>query len=416
MSPIRIHGRPGCKDSFELRSFLQRSAVPFEWHELTSDEEARKLPGVSGANDRRLPLCEFPDGAKLFHPTLRELADRLGFLAKPKLAEYDLSIYGAGPAGLSAAVSAASDGLKTVLIERDAVGGQAGSSGRIENYLGFPDGISGAELADRARQQAVKFGCEILQLREGIVAEFRDRKIHVTLDDGSQLIARSNVCATGVEYRRLDLPNEDQFLGHGLFYGSGSSEISRLAGKTVYVIGGANSSGQAAMQFSRVAGRVVMLVRGQGLSGLMSDYLADRIRACAQIEVRFNSEVSAVTGDTQLRKVTIRDRTTGTEDVCPATDLFACIGGQPNTEWARDLPILRDSQGYILTGADIFTDPSGKEIWPLQRPPDLLETSIPGSFAVGDVRHGSAKRYAGAVGEGAMVVNFVTQFLNEAAR
>lgn len=416
MKPIRIHGRPGCKDSFELRSFLQRSAVPFDWHELTDDADARRLPGVSGMSDRRLPLCEFPDGTMLFHPSVRELADRLGFLAKPKLVEYDLSIYGAGPAGLSAAVYAASDGLKTVLIERDAVGGQAGSSGRIENYLGFPEGISGADLADRARQQAVKFGCEILQLREGIVAEFRESKIHVTLNDGSKLIARTNVCATGVDYRRLGLPNEDHFLGHGLYYGAGSSEISRLAGKTVYVIGGANSSGQAAMQFSRVAERVVMVVRGEGLSGLMSDYLADRIRACEQIEVCFNTEVSTITGDTQLREITLRDRVTGTEQVRPATDLFVCIGGQPNTEWARDLPILRDSQGYMLTGADIYSDPRAQEIWPLQRPPHLLETSIPGSFAAGDVRHGSAKRYAGAVGEGAMVVNFVTQYLNEAAK
>lgn len=414
MNPIRIHGRPGCKDSFELRSFLQRSAVPFEWDELTSDEAAGRLPGIGSMDDRRLPLCELSDGTKLFHPTLHDVADRLGFLAKPKLAEYDLSIYGAGPAGLSAAVYAASDGLKTVLIERDAVGGQAASSGRIENYLGFPDGISGAELADRARQQALKFGCEILQLREGMVGEFRDRKIHVTLNDGSQLIARSNVCATGVDYRRLGLPNEDQFLGHGLFYGAGSSELTRLAGKTVYVVGGANSSGQAAMQLSRVAERIVMLVRGPSLSGLMSDYLAARIRACAQIEVRFNTEVSALTGDAQLREVTLRERTTGAEDICPASDLFVCIGGQPNTEWARDLPILRDSQGYILTGADILREPRGKELWPLERPPHLLETSVSGSFAAGDVRHGSAKRYAGAVGEGAMVVNFVTQFLNEA--
>jgi thioredoxin reductase (NADPH) len=411
--PVRLLGRAGCKDSFELRDFLQRSAVPFEWVELKSDEEARKLPGIAALTDRRLPVFELPTGVRLYNPRVRDLAEQLGFLAKPKLKEYDVSIYGAGPAGLSAGVYAASDGLKTLLIERAAIGGQAGSSSLIENYLGFPEGISGADLADRARQQAVKFGCEILQLREGIVAEFRDRKIHVTLNDGSLLIARTNICATGVEYQRLGLPNENQFLGNGLIYGAGFSESARLTNKTVYVVGGANSAGQAAMQFSRYADCVVMLVRGSNLSATMSDYLSHRITHSEKISVRFNAEVTALAGDDALREITVKDKLSGTLETLPATELFVCVGGRPNTEWARDLPILRDSLGYLLTGSDTYQDGRPPEMWPLKRAPFFLETSAPGSFAAGDVRHGSAKRYATAVGEGGMAVKFVNHILEQ---
>jgi thioredoxin reductase (NADPH) len=411
LKPVRLLGRAGCKDSFDLRDFMQRSAVPFEWVELKSDEEARKLPGIASLTDRRLPICELPGGARLYNPRVRNLAEQLGFLAKPKLKEYDVSIYGAGPAGLSAAVYAASDGLKTVLIERAAIGGQAGSSSLIENYLGFPEGISGAELADRARQQAVKFGCEILLLREGIVAEFRDRKIHVTLDDGSQLVARTNICATGVEYERLGLPNENQFLGNGLIYGAGFSESARLTNKTVYVVGGANSAGQAAMQFSRFADRVVMLVRGSNLSATMSDYLSDRITHSEKIFIRFNTKVTALAGAGALREITVKDKLSGALEMLPATELFVCVGGRPNTEWARDLPILRNSLGYLLTGSDTYKDGRPPEKWSLKREPFFLETSVPGSFAAGDVRHGSAKRYATAVGEGGMAVKFVNHIL-----
>ena len=408
---VRLFGRAGCKDSFELRDFMQRSAVPFEWVELKSDDEARKLPGIASLTDRRLPMSELPGGIRLYNPRVRDLAEQLGFLAKPKLKEYDVSIYGAGPAGLSAAVYAASDGLKTVLIERAAIGGQAGSSSLIENYLGFPDGISGADLADRSRQQAVKFGCEILLLREGIVAEFHDRRIHVTLDDGSQLVARTNICATGVEYQRLGLPNENQFLGNGLFYGAGFSESARLMHKTVYVVGGANSAGQAAMQFSRFADRVVVLVRGKNLSATMSDYLSNRISNSEKISVRFDAEVTELAGSDGLEQITVKNKVSGQLDVLPATELFVCIGGRPNTEWARDLPILRDSLGYLLTGADMYQDGQPPNIWPLERAPFFLETSVPGSFAAGDVRHGSVKRYATAVGEGGMAVEFVSHIL-----
>jgi thioredoxin reductase (NADPH) len=408
--PVRMYGAPGCRISFTVRDFLQRSAVPFEFTELKTDEEARALPGISSLQDDRLPVCELPSGVRLYTPTLREVAESLGYLAKPKLEEYDVSIYGAGPAGLSAAVYAASEGLRTVIIERGAVGGQGGSSSRIENYLGFPDGISGAELAERARQQAVKFGCEILQLREGVNGQFRDGKIHVDMADGSHLIARSNICATGVEYRRLGLPNEKRFVGAGLFYGAGYSEATRLGGETVYVVGGANSAGQAAMHFSKYAVRVVMLIRRK-LSGTMSDYLASRVQNTANIELRIGTEVVDVDGDFMLRKIAIKDLQSDEVKWADTKYLFICVGGNPQTEWARNTPILRDRNGYLITGTDMYEDGRPPAIWTLKRPPYFLETSVPGSFAAGDVRHGSVKRYATAVGEGAMAVTFVHAYL-----
>jgi thioredoxin reductase (NADPH) len=407
---VRIFGAPGCRTSFQVRDFLQRSAIKFESTDLQTDEEARRLPGIASLQDERLPVCELPNGVRLYAPTVREVAEGLGFLAKPKLQEYDVSIYGAGPAGLSAAVYAASEGLKAVVIERSAVGGQGGSSSRIENYLGFPDGISGAELAERARQQAVKFGCEILQFREGITAQFKDGKIHVDLADGSHLVARANICATGVEYRRLGLPNEGRFVGAGLFYGAGYSEAARLKGETVYIVGGANSAGQAAMHFSKYAKRVVMLVRRQ-LSGTMSEYLISRVQNTPNVELQFGSHVVAADGDDVLRQIGIKKADTDAIEIVDAKYLFVCIGGYPHTEWARDTPILRDRNGFIITGTDMYEDGRPPAIWPLERPPYFLETSVPGSFAAGDVRHNSVKRYATAVGEGAMAVTFVHSFL-----
>jgi thioredoxin reductase (NADPH) len=414
-SKIKITGAPGCRVSFELRDFLKRSSVSFDWVELQSDEEARRLPGISGLADQRLPLCEINGSVRLYRPTVRDLAQRLGFLSKPTLNEYDLSIYGAGPAGLSAAVYAASEGLKTILIERGAVGGQAGSSSRIENFLGFPEGISGAELADRARQQAIKFGCEIFQLEEGVYAEFIDGKIHASLADGCQIVARTNICATGVEYSRLGLPDENRFVAAGIYYGAGFSEALRMTNQIVYVVGGANSAGQAAMHFSQFAERVILLVRGTALSGTMSEYMIKRVTTTPKIEIQYGKEVIAADGDNVLRQITIKDRLTGLEIKAEARHLFVCIGGKPNTEWARNTAIVRDSGGYLITGTDLYVDGKPPLIWPLQRPPLFLETSVPGSFAAGDVRHNSVKRYATAVGEGAMAVTFVHQYLAQLA-
>jgi thioredoxin reductase (NADPH) len=407
---VRLLGAAGSPKAFEIRDFLSRSVVSYEWVELDA-AGAKNLPGISNLDDPRLPVCEFPDGTRLFAANVRDIAQRLGWITTPRLTEYDVSIYGAGPAGLSAAVYAASEGLKTVLIERHAVGGQAGSSSLIENYMGFPRGVSGADLAERARQQAVRFGAEILQMREGVSASFRNGKIVVDMADGTRLTARTNICATGIEWRRLNVPNEARFLGAGLYYGAGASEAPICCDETVYVVGGGNSAGQAAMHLSQYAREVVMLVRGAILADTLSDYLVKKIETSSVIRVMTHCEVTAVHGDVALNEITVRDRRTGQEEVLRARRMFVCIGGSPHTEWARDTTIVRDEAGYLVTGPDLSSDGRWPSMWPLQRSPFYLETSIPGSFAAGDVRHGSVKRVASAVGEGAMAVAFVHQHL-----
>ena len=307
---------------------------------------------------------------------------------------------------------AASEGLKTVLIEREAVGGQAGTSSRIENYLGFPGGISGAELAERARQQAVHFGADILLMREGVKAVFRDRRIVVDLAGGGTMTARSNICATGVEYRRLGLPGEDRLLNAGVFYGAGASEAALCRGEHVYVVGGGNSAGQAAVHFAENGSRVSIIIRGEHLGATLSQYLVDRIESDPNIEVLTRSEVTAVEGDRVLRAITIADRAAGAERTVPAGRLFVCIGGRPNTEWAKDTVIIRDKAGYLVTGPDLLEGGRPPAVWEPTRQPFFLETSVPGSFAVGDVRRNSVKRVASAVGEGAMAVQFVHRFLS----
>jgi len=358
-------------------------------------------------------VVEFPDGTQLFAPTIREIAQRLGWVTQPKFKEYDLSIYGAGPAGLSAAVYAASEGLRTVLIERHAVGGQAGTSSLIENYMGFPEGISGAELAERARQQAVKFGIELLLMREGIKAEFKNSRIYVDMADGSKMIARANICATGIEYRRLNLPNEERFLNVGLFYGAGASEAFMCRGEHIFVVGGGNSAGQAAMYLARYAEKVTLLVRSGDLAVTLSQYLVNRILNTSNIEVLFQTQVTGLDGDQSLCQIELTSTRDGTVQKINAQRLFVCIGGAPNTEWAEDTNILRDPSGYLITGPDLLKAGRPPECWPLDRDPFFLETSVPGSFAAGDVRHGSVKRVASAVGEGAMAVTFVHKYLEQ---
>jgi thioredoxin reductase (NADPH) len=403
-------GAPGSPKAFEIRDFLSRSVVHCDWVEL-DEAAARALPGISSLDDAQLPICDFPDGTRLYAASVRGIAERLGWVTKPRLTEYDVSIYGAGPAGLSAAVYAASEGLKTVLIERSTLGGQAGSSSLIENYLGFPNGVSGSDLAERARQQAVRFGAEILLLSEGVKGSFINGKIVVDLADGAQLAARTNICATGIEWRRLDVPNEARLLGSGLFYGAGASEAPMCSGETVYVVGGGNSAGQAAMHFTEYAREVVILVRGDQLADTLSDYLVKKIEASAVIRVVTRCEVTAVDGHPFLQEITVRDRRTGLEQTLATRHVFVCIGGLPNTEWARDTEIIRDCAGYLVTGADLLVAGKAPAVWPLERPPFYLETSVPGSFAVGDVRHSSIKRVASAVGEGAMAVAFVHRHL-----
>jgi len=411
LARVRLFGQAQADGAYELRDFLQRSVVAFDWIELHSDEDSQRELGIPDLANARLPVVELPDGRRLYAPSVRELADRLGWVTQPRLREYDLSIYGAGPAGLSAAVYAASEGLRAVVIERHAIGGQAGASSLIENYMGFPDGISGAELCERARQQAVKFGIEILMMREGIKAEFRDGRIVADLADGSKMIARANICATGVEWRRLGLPEEGRLVGRGFYYGAGMSEAPLCRDEHVFIIGGANSAGQAAMYLSEYASKVTMLIRASTLKETMSHYLSDRILAHPKIEVRYNAEVTELDGGEVLQRFALKDRTSGATQWLDANRLFVCIGGVPNTEWAKDTAIVRDGTGFLITGADLLENGRPPTSWPLKRQPFHLETSVPGSFAAGDVRRGSVKRLATAVGEGSMAVTFVHRHL-----
>ena len=411
-SPIKIYGRPGSSTGYTIRDFLHRSDVPFEWIPLAGDDDARQSAGVENLRDSRLPVCIFSDGTRMECPTVRQITEKLGWFRDPSRSEYDLAIYGAGPAGLSAAVYAASEGLKTVVIERSAIGGQAGTSSKIENYLGFPDGISGNDLAERAREQACRFGAEILIAREGVRGEFRDGIGIGYLADGTKIVARAALCATGVRYQRLDLPQEDKFLDAGVYYGAGASEASLCRDKHVFVIGGGNSAGQAAMHFSRYAQQVTVVIRGASLQSTLSSYLIDRIAASSNVDVLPFTEVTELYGEECLQAVRLTNRQTGKEETIETHWLFVCIGGVPHTDWAIEAGIVRDEKGYLVTGPDLFDGGQWPSTWPLDRHPYYLETSVPGFFAAGDVRHGSIKRCASAVGEGAMAIALVYRYLH----
>jgi thioredoxin reductase (NADPH) len=409
---LKLFGTAGSPAAYAIRDYLHRSDVPFEWVEVRSNEQAREI-GVDNTRDSRLPVCVFSDGTRMEHPTVRQIIEKLGWFHTPSRTEYDLAIYGAGPAGLSAAVYGASEGLKTVVVERWAIGGQAGSSPKIENYLGFPQGISGADLAERAREQACRFGAEILLAREGVRGEFRAGKRVGYLADGTKIVARTAVCATGIEYRRLGLQNEDRFIGAGVYYGAGASEASMCGNEHVFIIGGGNSAGQAALHFSRFARLVTMVVRGDTLKSTLSSYLIDRIRSTSNIEVLTNTLVTKLEGDNVLRSITLLNYKTGEEKSFETKWLFVCIGGSPHTDWAIEAGVVRDEAGYLVTGPDLhFEGRSSNGGWPLDRSPYYLETNVPGLFAAGDVRHGSVKRCASAVGEGAMAVTFAHRYLS----
>jgi thioredoxin reductase (NADPH) len=409
---LRIFGTRGSSAAYAIRDFLHRCGVPFQWKELSSDEEARALAQLTGLDDLRLPICVFSDGSRLEHPTVQQVSERLGLFRNPSRSEYDLAIYGAGPAGLSAAVYGASEGLRTVVVERFAVGGQAASSPRIENYLGFPQGVTGAELAERALEQATKFGAEILLLREGVRAEFSTGKGVGYLSDGTKIVARASICSTGIEYRRLNLPNEDHFHGAGLYYGAGASEASFCSQTDhVFVVGGGNSAAQAAIHFARYAGHVTMVVRDYSLKNTVSQYLVDRIRSSSKIEVLLRTQVVALHGDNSLTAITLRHDETGREWTAETRWLFLCLGGLPHTQWAEEVGIIRDEAGYLVTGPDLMKNGHPPENWPLDRDPYYMETNVPGIFAAGDVRHGSVKRCASAVGEGAMAVTFAYRYV-----
>ncbi|HZZ17449.1 MAG TPA: FAD-dependent oxidoreductase [Candidatus Sulfotelmatobacter sp.] len=410
--PVKLFGTRGSAEARAIRDFLHRCNVSCQWIELNNDHDAQSEAQVAGLNDKRLPVCIFADGTRMEHPTMRQVSEKLGLFQSPSHSQYDLSIYGAGPAGLSAAVYGASEGLKTVVIERFAVGGQAGASPKIENYLGFPGGIAGAELALRARDQACRFGAEILLLREKVRGEFLPGKGIGYLSDGTKIIARASICATGVEYRRLNLPNEDKFRDAGLYYGAGASEASLCnASDRVFVVGGGNSGAQAAMHFARYTTKVTMVVRENSLKKSVSQYLVDRILSCPRINVLLLTEVIALHGDEILRAITLCDKQTGKEWTEETNWLFLCLGGVPHTRWAAEVGIIRDEAGYLITGPDLMKNGARPDNWKLDRDPYYLETNLPGVFAAGDVRHGSVKRCASAVGEGAMAVMFVHRYI-----
>ena len=410
---IRVLGTRWSNRSYELRDFLARSQVPYQWIDVElaeSDPEVRGLVNSLGPQAQTLPLILFPDGARLAEPPLPAVADKIGLRTHAQTNFYDLAIVGGGPAGLAAAVYGASEGLRTVIIEREAPGGQAGLSSRIENYLGFPSGLSGSDLARRAVAQAKRFGVEILAPQEATGVRIDGPYRYLKLADGSEISCHVLLLAMGVQWRTLDVPGIDRLQGCGVYYGGGTSEAISCRGETVYVIGGANSAGQAAMHFSKFAEKVVMLVRGNSLASTMSHYLIEQIEKTPNIEVWTQASVSAVHGDARLTGITVQCAPSGETKELPASSLFIFIGARPSTAWLGNV-VERDNRGFILSGPDLIRDGKRPATWALARDPNLLETSVPGIFVVGDVRHGSVKRVASGVGEGAVVVQFMHQYM-----
>jgi thioredoxin reductase (NADPH) len=406
---LRIIGHRWSRESHALRDILTRNQLPLRWLDIENDEEATRLLRASGLNGDRLPVIVLDDGEALAAPEPAELAERLGFSTHAEQPFYDIVIVGGGPAGLAAAVYGASEGLRTLMVEREAPGGQAGQSSRIENYLGFPNGLSGSDLARRASAQARRFGAEFLAVQEarGIEARGAARVVH--LSDGSEIGAHAILVATGVTYRRLDAPGVADLTGRGVYYGAAMTEALTCKGQDVVIVGGANSAGQAAVYFSSYARRVHVLVRGGSLEAGMSQYLVDQLHRLENVDIHLETEVAGVEGDDHLDRVRTMGKD-GAEMVLGAAALFIFIGAAPRTDWLGDL-VRRDDRGFILAGPDLLHDGRPPRGWPLERDPYLLETSTPGVFVAGDVRHDSIKRVASAVGEGAMAVQSVHGYM-----
>ena len=404
----KVVGHRWSARSSEIREFLARNQVPYRWY-LCDEPEGERLLAAAGADDRRLPLVITPDGETLIEPGDTELANHVGLVTRPSSDFYDLVVIGGGPAGLGAAVYGASEGLRTVLVERTATGGQAGQSSRIDNYLGFPDGVSGAQLTDRARRQATKFGAELITTQEVVRLDACGSARKVTFADGASIDAHTVILATGVSYRQLAAQGCEELTGRGVFYGSALTEAANCAGRDVYIVGGANSAGQAAVYLAREARSVTLVVRGKSLEDSMSYYLTQQIAAIANITVRTCTEVVSARGTDHLEELTLRDNVTGATEIVPTKMLFVFIGAVPHTEWL-DGVVTRDPKGFVLAGPDLTVEgqPQG---WTLDRPPYHLETNVPGVFFAGDARAESAKRVASAVGEGAMAVMLVHRYL-----
>jgi thioredoxin reductase (NADPH) len=406
---VRVIGNRWSDRSFDTRMFLARNHVPYRWLELERDADAQRLHSLFG-RDGELPLVLLADGTALHGADLRTLADSLGLHTTTESTLYDLVVIGAGPTGLAAAVYGASEGLHTAVIEREAPGGQAAQSARIENYLGFPNGLSGADLSHRAVTQARRLGAEMVLARAVVGLEQRGPVHAVRFDDGTDIEARAVLVATGVSYRLLEAAGLAGLTGRGVFYGASASDAPGTAGDDVYIVGAANSAGQAALNLARYARRVVMLVRGGSLEQSMSRYLVERVHDTDNIEVRLHTEIVSGSGTDHLDTLTLVDRSSGVKETVEANWLYAFIGASPRTEWLGH-EIARDPKGFVLTGPEVLAAATNGTSWPLRRAPFLLETSRPGVFAAGDVRLGSMKRVASAVGEGSSAVSLVHMYL-----
>ncbi len=409
---IKVVGDRWSPDSHRTRDFLARNRVPYRWLDVEGSKDAGEMLRNADHGAPKLPLVVYEDGTHAEAPENREIAEKIGLQTRAEQQFYDLVIVGGGPSGLAAAVYGASEGLKTVLVEREAPGGQAGTSSRIENYLGFPAGLSGGDLARRAVDQARRFEVEILTPQEVSGVRAEDPYRIVTLSDGTEISCYALIITTGVSYRKLDAPGVERLTGRGIYYGAAQTEAFSCKDEDVYIVGGANSAGQAAMFFSSQARNVYLLCRGDNLGKSMSDYLVRQIDTKNNIEVLLDSSVASVEGDDHLERITIRDAATGETRTVPAHSLFIFIGAAPKTDWL-DGVVARDERGFILSGSDLMRDGQRPKGWRPERDPFLLETGVPGIFVAGDVRHGSVKRCASAVGEGSIAVQFVHQYMRE---
>jgi thioredoxin reductase (NADPH) len=407
---IRVAGTLWSASSHHVKDFLARNRIPYQWLDIEVDAEARTLVEDVQNNGMQLPVVFFPDGEVFINPDFKELADKVGLKTEASAPHYDLIIIGGGPAGLGAAVYGASEGLKTLVIEKAATGGQAGTSSRIENYLGFPKGISGSDLAKRATDQSIRLGCEILTAQEVESVRVEQPYKIVRLNDGQELSCKSLLIATGVTVRELDAPGVKKLTGAGVYYGAALTEASNYKDKHVFVVGGANSAGQGAMYFARFSSKVTMLVRNSSLTTSMSAYLIDQIAAQDNIEVLTNTEVEELHGDDRLEAVSYVNNETGEKATVPGAAIYIFIGAVPHTELVADV-VVRNNAGFIPTGPELMANGKPPKGWRLNRSPFMLETSVPGIFAAGDVRQGAVRRVASAVGYGAIAVSQVHQYL-----
>ncbi len=409
---VRVVGHRWSPRSHDVRDFLARNIIPYQWLDVEAKAESCELLEYAGLTDKQLPVLFFSDGTHLENPSNLQIAEKVMLNTHADMSFYDLIIVGSGPAGLAAAVYGASEGLHTLMIEREAPGGQAGTSSRIENYLGFPQGLSGSDLARRGVMQVKRLGGEILSPQEVMSVRVEGPYRFVTLADGTEIGCHALLVTTGVSYRKLAVPGIEQLTGAGVYYGAAMSEAISCGDEDVYLVGGANSVGQAAMYFSKYAKQVTILVRSDSLSKSMSQYLIDQVHVTGNISVRTCSTVIEARGNTHLSSITIEDANTGKRETVPASSLFIFIGAMPYTNWLEGV-VERDAQGFILTGTDVMHNGKRPRGWKLNRDPFLLESSVPGIFVAGDVRHGSIKRVAAGVGEGSMAVQFVHRYLSE---